>query len=278
MKLLYKCKKNNWFSKFTNQTNEKMEAYYLELEKKELNDKLNNILDNNEKMENQLNIYGKLYIIVDKNINNAFFVPNAGPHWPASGHWDMSDYFTGMYGINIHCLEDLKSIKKIILENSIEYLNKENGFFGNINEFNFGYNSYECFSSAIAESYIYHYLMNNQYDLNVSEDENVYKIIANENRVLIKTNAFILKNNEYEWYENSCWNKSQEIEKNEWDILYFVKISLSEKKYKIQSIYKISYNELHRNNKFIKKIKNNPKWYIPIDFNEYEDWIEKFKA
>jgi hypothetical protein len=227
IKLLYQCRKNNWFRKQS-----KEEAYYLELNEDELNEKIKSLLNGQEKqMKNQLEKYRKLYIIVDKNMENAIYVPHCGAHWPVSGHWDMSDMFIGMYGIELQSINDLMNIKRIMLEKSVEYIKNDYGIFGNINGFRFGYNSHECFTSAIAESYIYNYFIKQEQYPIIPEEEMIYKFIVNGERILVKTNAWKIENDNYDWYINSCWKKNREIDTNEWDVFYFFPIKWDGKKY-----------------------------------------------
>jgi hypothetical protein len=276
IKLLYMCRKNNWFRKQA----KKKEAYYLELNEEELNEKLKSLLSEQEKqMKEQLEEYGKIYIIVDKNIKNAIYVPHGGPHWPESGHWDMSNMFKGMYGIELQSIKDLKNIKRIMLEKSIEYLKTDYGVFGNINEFRFGFNGHESFTSAIAESYIYNYFIKKEQYPVIPEEEMIYNFIVNGERILVKTNAIKIENDfsEYDWYENSCWKKNREIDTNEWDFLYFVPIKWDGKKYHLKEKYKISYKEFHGNKKYLDAIRKKPEWFVPVDFDMYLDWLCKFR-
>lgn len=277
MKLLYKCRKYNW-RKFFEDNADEMEAFYIELKTEELTEELKLLLKNQEKqMEYQLERFGKLYIIIGGKKEFAFYVPGGyGPHWPASGHWDMSDNFIGMYGIELQSIDDINKIKAIMLEKSIEYL-VNNNIFGNLNEFRFGFNGPECFTSAIAESYIYHYLKKQGENPNIVEEEMYYNFIVNGKRILIKTNAYKMENGRYDWNINSCWNKFAEIETNNWDILYYIPIKWKDSKYHLNGIYKISYNELHENKIFISNIKDNTAWFIPVDFDIHFEWINQFR-
>ena len=109
MKVLYKCKKNRWASWAGEKDKEETEAYYIELTRDELTEKLGLLLKKDkEQMEYQLERFNKLYIVVDKYLEFAFYVPSGyGPHWPISGHWDMSDNFTRMEK-EINTIDEIK--------------------------------------------------------------------------------------------------------------------------------------------------------------------------
>ena len=107
MKIRYKCRKNNWFYKYTD---EEMEAFYLELEHEELTDELKSLLAGEEQqIKHQLEEFGKIYIIVNKILTYAICVPHSyGPDWPISGHWDMSDNFIFMNNKIINTINELQ--------------------------------------------------------------------------------------------------------------------------------------------------------------------------
>ena len=278
MRLLYKCRKYRWRMFFEDNRDE-MEAYYLELKIDELSEELMGLLKNQEKQKkNQFKEFNKLYIIIDRDKEFAFYVPGAyGPHWPASGHWDMSDNFKSMYGIELKNIDDIKNIKMLMLENAIKYIDNSNDIFGNINDFRFGFNGPECFSSAIAESYIYHFFKKRGQNPSFTEEETKYNFTVNGKRILVKTNAYKMKNGGYDWSNNSCWKKMDEIETDNWDFLYYVPITWVVSKYQLYGIYKISYKELHENKILISKIRKNIAWFIPVDFDNHSEWIEKFR-
>jgi hypothetical protein len=276
MKILYKCRKNDWFVPLTDN---EAEAYYLEVNEEENNGKLRFLLNNdNGKREEQLESYGKNYIIVDKYINFAIYVPHGGPHWPASGFWDGSDMFIGMYGLEIANLDCLVNIEKSILENSADYLKTDIGKFGNVNDFRFGKNGHEYFTSAIAVSLVYNYFIKQEKKPIIPDENMPYAFTVDGERILVKTNAFF--NNEYntlDWYDNSCWKKNDEINTNEWDTLYYVPIIWDNKKYNLFGIYKITYEQFHNNKALIDEINSDKAWYIPIDIEHHWWWIKKYK-
>ena len=277
MRLLYKCKKYSWGS-FINENIEKIEAYYLEVKKEELTDELKELLRyQNNQMEYQLNKFDKLYIIIDEYKKIAFYVPNRyGPYWPASGHWDMSDNFKSMFGIKISNIDELVNIKENLLKYSIDYINRDHGVFGNLNEFCFGKYGAEYFNSAIVESIIYNYFLSQNQIPIVPKEEMNYSFIVNDKRILIKTNASKIDNN-YLWSTNSCWHKNIEFNKNEWDELYFVQVKWDGNRYNLSEKYKIPYKKIHENNELLNEIYKNTKWYIPIDIDIESNWIKEYR-
>ena len=256
-----------------------MEAYYLELNEYELTNNLKLLLSEEEnQIEYQLNRFGKIYIIIDENLNYSKCIPASyGPYWSASGHWDMHDIFRFMYGIEINDLKILKNIKKLILEYSINYLNNEVGIFGNIHEFNLGHYGPEMFKSFIAESIVYNYLLKNNIKINIPKETKSYNLIANNEKIIIKTNGKIIKN-EYKWYgDNSCWRIGQELNQKSWDYLYYVEINWNEKIYEYLGIYKISNNDFYNNKSLIEKIKNTKSWFAAVEFDNFKEWIKEYK-
>jgi len=275
MKILYKCLKNRWFL-----NKEKIEAYYIELNENELTNEIKLLLTEEEdQIEEQLNRFGKIYIIIDENLKYSMCVPSGyGPHWPISGHWDMSDMFRFMYGIEIKDLKTLKNVKKVMLENSINYLKNEDGMFGNIHKLNLGYYGPEMFKSCIAESIVYNYLLKNDIKINIPEETEDYSLIANNDKIIIKTKGKKVEN-EYKWFgDNSCWRIGPEIYQESWDYLYYVEINWNEKEYEYLGIYKISNNNFYKNKTLIEEIKNTKGgWFAPVEFDDYNEWINKYK-